>query len=143
MSPRVAMDIELSHLESGMIVGERAGLFGELIPHRDGGVDNLDLSGSALRLLGKVLCEQRLDNAREVLRDLPNVCNEILIERQIDRALAGIDVVAKLHVHFPCRKIMRMACAWSSRPSTSIGTQLAQRKTTGGSSLDARHFAYI
>jgi hypothetical protein len=52
------------------------------------------------------------------------VCKEILVERQIDRTLAGFDVVARLHVHFLYLQIMRMACAWSSRPSTSIGKLL-------------------
>jgi hypothetical protein len=65
----------------GVIVGERVGLFRKLIPHRDGGLDNLDLSGPALPFPGEVLGEQRLDDAREVFRDLANVCKEILIER--------------------------------------------------------------
>jgi uncharacterized protein YuzE len=81
-----------------MIVRKRAVLVAELIPQRDSGLDDLGLSGSALPFLAEVFCEQRFDNTRQVLRDLADVGEEILIERQIDGALAGIDVVAKFHV---------------------------------------------
>src|ERR1700730_5454740 len=85
--------------KGGMIVRKRAVLVAELIPQRDGGLDDPGLGGSALPFLAEVFCEQRFDNTRQVLRDLADVGEEILIERQIDGALAGIDVVAKLHVH--------------------------------------------
>src|SRR5882757_6143864 len=84
-----------------MIVRERAVLVAELIPQRDSGLDDLGLGRSALPFLAEVFCEQRFDNTRQVLRYLADVGEQILIERQIDSALACIDVVAELHVHPP------------------------------------------
>jgi len=56
-----------------MIVGKGAVLVAELIPQRDSGRDDLGLGGSALPFLAQVFCKQRLDNTREVFRDLTDV----------------------------------------------------------------------
>jgi hypothetical protein len=99
-----------------MIVGKRAVLVAELIPQRYGGLHDLGLGGPALSFFAEVFCEQRFNNTRQVLRNLADVGEEILIERQIHGALARIGVVVNLHVHSSALQFMRMACAWSNRP---------------------------
>src|ERR1700722_9878053 len=95
-----------------MIIGERAVLVGELIPHGHSGLYDLDLSETLISLFSQILRQQHFDYARQIVRNLTDVNQQILVERQVDRAFTCVQFVAKTHnLKSSDHKSMRIPCA--------------------------------
>lgn len=75
-----------------MLIREGAMFIGKVIPSRHSFCHSLRLR-QALGLLSRdILSEQSFDNCRQIVRNTPCLCDEILIQREIYRTLSCIAV---------------------------------------------------